>query len=83
MGVHLVKQPPYAPEVQPTERIFEELRQAVEGVIYETLRAKVAVVERELHALAAAPDRIRRLTGWSWIQAAYQSFQGRALLPDE
>lgn len=71
-GMRLVEQPPYAPEVQPAERVFEELRRAVEGIIYETLEAKVAAVEQELHALAADPDRLRRLTGWAWIQAAYR-----------
>jgi hypothetical protein len=48
VGLRLVEQPPYAPEVQPAERVFEELRRAVDGIIYETLEAKVAAVEREL-----------------------------------
>jgi hypothetical protein len=77
-SVRLVEQPPYAPEVQPAERIFEELRRAVEGVVYETLEAKVAAVERELRTLAADPARVRRLTGWSWIKAAYQSLPENA-----
>jgi hypothetical protein len=50
VGVRLVEQPPYAPEVQPAERIFEELRREVDGVIDESVEAKIAAVERELHA---------------------------------
>jgi hypothetical protein len=81
VGVRLIEQPPDAPEVQPAERVFEELRRAVEGVIDETLEAKVAAVERELTALAADPARVRRLTEWSWIQAAYQSLSGNIAVP--
>jgi hypothetical protein len=70
VGVALVTQPPAAPELNPAERVFLELRRAVEGRTYATLQDKIAVVERELAALAADPTRLRRLTGWAWIAAA-------------
>lgn len=70
LGLPLVTQPPAAPELNPAERVFEELRRAVEGRTYPHLTDKIAVVERELAALAADPDRLRRLTGWRWIQDA-------------
>jgi DDE superfamily endonuclease len=69
-GVALVQQPPYAPEVQPAERVFEELRRAIEGKVYPTIEAKVAAVEAELAQWAADPARVRRLAGWAWIDAA-------------
>lgn len=71
VGVALVQQPPYAPEVQPAERLFEERRRAIEGKTYPSLEAKVAAVEAELAAWAADPERVKRLTGWAWIEAAW------------
>ena len=34
----------------------------------------MAVVERELTALAADPARLRRLTGWAWLETALAPF---------
>ena len=70
-GLPLIQQPPYAPELQPAERVFEELRGAVEGTVYATLDEKVAAVERELQALAADPERVKSLAGWHWIHEAW------------
>jgi len=67
VGLPLIEQPPYAPELNPAERVFEELRRGVEGVCYPTIEDKVAAVEAILHELDAAPDRVKRLTGWHWI----------------
>jgi hypothetical protein len=66
-GVTLITQPAAAPELNPVERVFQELRRAVEGLVYATLQEKMAVIARELTALAADPVRLRRLTGWAWI----------------
>ena len=71
VGVTLVAQPPAAPELQPAERVFEELRRVVEGHVYASLDEKVAAVERELQALAADPARVKSLAGWHWIQEAW------------
>ena len=67
VGLPLVKQPPASPELNPAERVFEELRRKVEGEVYGTIEKKMAAVERELEAMAASPERVQRLTGWSWI----------------
>jgi hypothetical protein len=52
------------------ERVLEELRREVEGGVYGTIEQKMAAVERELEAMAASPERVQRLTGWSWIRDA-------------
>jgi hypothetical protein len=72
LGLPLVEQPPASPELNPAERVFEELRRAVEGKVYATLADKVAAVGAELARIEANPDRVRRLTGWYWITAAVQ-----------
>jgi transposase len=66
-GFPLVRQPAYAPELNPAERLFEELRRVVEGKVYDPLDAKVAVLEDELRQWDADPARVSRLVGWSWI----------------
>lgn len=67
VGLPLIEQPPYAPELNPAERVFEELRAGIEGVVYPTIEAKVAAVEAILDDLDRDPERVRRLTGWRWI----------------
>lgn len=71
--VKLIEQPPYSPELNPAERVFEYLRGNVEGQVYGTMAAKKAAVEAELRKLGAAPDKIRSLAGWDWI---HQSVAG-------
>jgi transposase len=44
LGLPLVELPPASPELNPAERVFEELRRAVEGKVYATLADKVAAV---------------------------------------
>lgn len=70
VGVPLLPLPSYAPELNPAERVFEELRRAVEGWVYGDIDKKVAAVERILQEFAADPARVRRLAGWTWITDA-------------
>jgi len=69
-GVRLINLPAYAPELNPAERIIEEIRGKIEGRVYESLQAKRDKAEAFLHELAAEPARVRRLAGWDWIQEA-------------
>jgi hypothetical protein len=69
MDLPLIELPPYAPELNPAERIFEHLRAQIEGVVYPTIEAKMEAVEAVLQELDADPERVRSLTGWHWITA--------------
>jgi hypothetical protein len=73
VSVKLIEQPPYSPELNPAERVFEYLRARIEGRLYGTLSSKQAAIEAELRALASAPDKIMSLAGWDWI---HQSVAG-------
>ena len=70
VGLPLIEQPPYAPELNPAERVFEHLRAQIEGIVYPTIEAKVEAVERILEDLDAHPERVVSLTGWRWIANA-------------
>jgi hypothetical protein len=72
VGLPTVVQPAASPELNPAERVFEEVRRVVEGRVYATLTDKVAAVEHYLSDLAAAPARVRSLAGWAWIAATLQ-----------
>ena len=69
-GLPLVALPPYSPELNPAERLFQDVRRRVEGTVYATLGDKAAAVQAFLQELDADPARVRRLCGWDWITAA-------------
>jgi transposase len=70
LPVARVRLPPYSPELNPVERIFQELRRRLEGRAYATLADKQAVADAYLAELAADPDRVKQLCGWGWLTAA-------------
>lgn len=63
--------PSYSPELNPPERIFEEIRREIEGEVYPSLRAKQLAIEHFLRQLRADKARLRQLIGWDWIVAAH------------
>ncbi len=73
VGLPLVALPSYSPELNPAERLFEEVRRRVEGTVYATLDDKVAEVEAFLRELDADPARVRSLCGWDWLTAAHDA----------
>ncbi|MGH7358849.1 MAG: transposase [Candidatus Rokuibacteriota bacterium] len=80
VGVPLIELPPYSPELNPAERLFEEVRRSVEGHVYATLADKVAAVNAFLDTLDADPARVRRLCGWDWITDAQRSLPASATI---
>lgn len=73
LGIALIFLPPYAPELDPAERVFREIRREIEGIVYPSLQAKQAAIEQVLRRLAADRQRLMQLIGWDWILAAHQS----------
>jgi len=70
VSVTPIHQPPYAPELNPAELVFQQVRRKVEGRVYATIEDKMAAVDESLRQLAANPDQVRHLTRWHWIQDA-------------
>jgi transposase len=66
-GMALSFLPPFSPELNPAERVFEEVRRWVEGRVYDSLEAKVSAVESFLSELAGDAERVCRLAGWDWV----------------
>jgi hypothetical protein len=72
LGMPLIGLPPYSPELHPAERVFQEVRRAIEGKVDATLEDKMMAVAEFLRELEAAPERVRSLTWWDWIKTAVQ-----------
>jgi transposase len=70
LGLPLIGLPPYSTELNPAERIFEEVRRWIEGKVYSSIEDKVEAVEAFLTKLESDPDRVRTLCGWHWIKEA-------------
>ena len=67
VGLATIVQPAYSPELNPAERVFEEVRRWVEGRIYGSIDEKVEAVDVYLSELESDPGRVRSLTAWKWI----------------
>jgi hypothetical protein len=65
-----VRLPPYAPELNPAERVFQEVRRHSEGRVYEDLTTKQEAAEQYLRTLVNDPTRVQRLCGWAWLRKA-------------
>ena len=70
-------QPQYSPELNPAERVFEEIRRWGEGRVYGSMEEKVEAVNSYLSRLESDPDRVRSLAGWDWIEEAVQGLPSR------
>ena len=72
LGLPLVELPPYSPELNPAERVIEEVRRWIEGRVYNSIEDKVEAVEAFLSKLESDPYQVRSLTCWDWIDQAIQ-----------
>ncbi len=76
VGFARVFLPAYSPELNPAERVFEEIRRHVEGVVYPSLQAKRVAIDHMLRQLRADKPRLKRLIGWDWIQQELAQLPG-------
>ncbi len=51
VGLPTIVQPPYSPELNPAERVFQEVRRWVEGRIYRSIEDKMEAVNAYLREL--------------------------------
>ena len=72
LGFGRIFLPAYSPELNPAERVFEEVRRHVEGEVYPSLKAKMAAIDHVLRQLRADKPRLKRLIGWDWIKQAFE-----------
>jgi hypothetical protein len=69
-NVALVLLPPYSPELNPAEQIWNTLRRDYfADCVVDSLDAATQQAQRGLAAMAAHKDALRQLTNWPWINA--------------
>jgi transposase-like protein len=64
----LVRLPPYSPELNPVEHLWDEIREKEFGNrVFDSLGAAMAQAVRGLKRFQNSPAAVRSLTGWNWI----------------
>lgn len=65
-GLTLINLPSYSPELNPTERYFEEIRRETANRIFDSLEK---CEERIMEAIEkwSKPDKLKNLIGYEWI----------------
>lgn len=67
-NIRLVPLPPYSPELNPQEHVWDELREkAFPNRVLGEMDQVIAGVNQGLGELSADAERIRSLTAWPWI----------------
>lgn len=67
-NMRLIALPPYSPELNPSELLWDELREKeFANRVFETLPAAVAQLRAGLDRLRRHPEEMKSLTGWDWI----------------
>ena len=66
-GLIVLFLPPYSPELNPTERFFEELRKATANQIFKTIEEQEKAIEEKLNELANDLPAMKQLLGYEWI----------------
>ena len=67
-NIRLVRLPPYAPELNPQEHVWDEVREkAFPNRVFADLGSVIRQLEDGLPRLAANHNGLRSLTAWPWI----------------
>jgi transposase len=69
-NIRLVRLPAYAPELNPQERIWDELREKeFPDRVFDDMAGVIRQLDQGLPRLAADSKRLRSTAGWPWIMS--------------
>lgn len=67
-NVRTVLLPPYAPELNPQEHVWDELREKFfHNRAFDSMDALETHLEAALKSFELSPERMRSIAGWDWI----------------
>ena len=67
-NMRLVLLPPYSPEINPAEHIWDALREnCIGNTVFASLDAADKALSKGLRSLESDPERMQSLTGFEWI----------------
>jgi hypothetical protein len=75
-GVRLVFLPPYSPELQPVERVWPLVNEAVANRYFGDLEEMMEVVAERCRVLAQDPETLRRHTLWTYAASTCTGNRG-------
>ena len=69
-SITLLFLPPYSPELNPVEHIWEHTRENdFRNKLCQSMDEVMDIMEQSLHSLGEAPDLVRSMTRFSWLNA--------------
>ena len=75
-NMRLVSLPPYAPELNPTEHIWDDLREkAFHNRVFESIDGLEHHLEESLRELEQDNERVRSIVAWPWIISALMNYK--------
>ena len=70
-NIYLLKLPPYAPELNPIEHVWDELREKFfHNRVFQNLDALEDQLALALKILELEPNRVGSIVSWPWIIAS-------------
>jgi transposase len=72
--IHLVPFPPYCPELNPIEGLWDPIKRRVANVAWDTLEKVEAAITEVLKPFWEQRDRVRALVGVEWLTQGVTSF---------
>ena len=67
-NMYLIKLPPYSPELNPVENLWDELREKSFGnVVFDSLKALEIHLETSLKDFELQHEKIQSIVAWPWI----------------
>lgn len=67
-NIRLHRLPPYSPELNPVEHLWDEIREkSFPNRVFSEMKAVIAQLENDLPALASDTARVKSITAWPWI----------------
>lgn len=67
-NLRLLKLPPYSPELNPVEHLWDELREkSFHNRVFASIDALEDYLEEALHDMEIGHERIRSIVAWPWI----------------
>jgi len=67
-NMRLISLPPYAPELNPVEHIWDEFREKSFGnLVFDSLNALEDHLEKSLREMEADTTKVQSIVGWPWI----------------
>ena len=67
-NLRLLKLPPYSPELNPVEHLWDELREKYfHNLVFDSLDSLEKHLESALREMENDTDRVRPIVAWPWI----------------